>query len=127
MTDRPSVMRTRSERTLKARPATANDTNDGSGKTVIRVKRGALRRFDQLKTKSEGLPVEVTWDRRTSERRAETTTEGANRRKKERRQPPPFTWDAAEFVVVGDRPPEPEKESEPDAGQRADGRSRRRP
>jgi hypothetical protein len=119
-------MRTRSERTLKARPATANDTSDGSGKTVIRVKRGALRRFDQLKTKSEGLPVEVTWDRRTSERRAETATEGANRRKKERRQPPPFTWDAAEFVVVGDRPQEPEKDSEPEARQSADGRGRRR-
>jgi hypothetical protein len=93
---------------------------------VIRVKRGALRRFDQLKTKSEGLPVEVKWDRRTSERRAEPSAEATNRRKKERRQPPPFTWDAAEFVVVGDRSQEPDQNSEPEARQVADSSRRRR-
>ena len=119
-------MRSRSQRTHVERPATANDNGDGSGKTVIRVKRGALRRFDQLKTKSEGLPVEVTWDRRTTERREESSAEGPNRRKKERRQPPPFTWDAAEFVVVGDRTQEPDKDSEPEARQAADSRGRRR-
>src|SRR5690349_15111409 len=108
-------MRSRSERTFKEQPATATD--NGDGKTVIRVKRGALRRFDQLKTKSDGLPVEVKWDRRTSERRAEPSAETPNRRKKERRQPPPFTWDAAEFVVVGDRSQEPDKSSEPEARQ----------
>ena len=117
-------MRSRSERTIKERPATATD--NGDGKTVIRVKRGALRRFDQLKTKSEGLPVEVKWDRRTSERRAEPSAEAPNRRKKERRQPPPFTWDAAEFVVVGDRSQETEKSSEPEARQVADASRRRR-
>jgi hypothetical protein len=119
-------MRSRSERTHIERPATANDNTDRSGKTVIRVKRGALRRFDQLKTKSEGLPVEVKWDRRTSERRAESSAEGPDRRRKERRQPPPFTWDAAEFVVVGDRSQEPDKDSEPEARQVAESRGRRR-
>ena len=119
-------MRSRSERTHMERPATANDHGDGSDKTVIRVKRGALRRFDQLKTKSEGLPVEVKWDRRTNERRAESPVEEPDRRKTDRRQPPPFTWDAAEFVVVGDRAPEPEKDSEPEARQVADSRGRRR-
>ena len=118
-------MRSRSERTHIERPATAND-NDGSGKTVIRVKRGALRRFDQLKTKSEGLPVDVKWDRRTSERRAESSAEGPDRRSKERRQPAPFTWDAAEFVVVGDRSQEPDKDSEPEARKVAEPRGRRR-
>lgn len=118
-------MRSRSERTHIERPATVND-NDGSGKTVIRVKRGALRRFDQLKTKSEGLPVEVKWDRRTSERRAQSAAKGSDRRTKERRQPPPFTWDAAEFVVVGDRSQEPEKDAAPEARKVADSRGRRR-
>jgi hypothetical protein len=118
-------MRSRSERTHIERPETAND-NDGSDKTVIRVKRGALRRFDQLKTKSEGLPVDVKWDRRTTERRAESSTEGADRRRKERRQPPPFTWDAAEFVIVGDQSQEPGKGSEPEARRVADSRGRRR-
>lgn len=117
-------MRSRSERTHIERPATANDIDD-SGKTVIRVKRGALRRFDQLKTKSEGLPVDVKWDRRTSERRAESSAEGPDRRRKERRQPPPFTWDAAEFVVVGDRSQEPDRDSEPEA-RVAKSRGRRR-
>jgi hypothetical protein len=120
-------MRSRFERTRVERPATADDSGAGSDKTVIRVKRGALRRFDQLKTKSEGLPVEVQWDRRTTERRTESSTEKTDRRKQERRQPPPFTWDAAEFVVVGDRTQGPEKDSEPEARSRAaESRPRRR-
>ena len=73
-------------------------------KTIIRVKRGALRRFDQLTRKSTNLPVEVKWDRRTGdERRASPEASGRERRSDERRQSPPFTWDAAEFVVEGDR------------------------
>ena len=120
-------MRSRFERTRVERPATANDSGDGSDKTVIRVKRGALRRFDQLKTKSEGLPVEVKWDRRTSERRTESSDGTTDRRKEDRRQAPPFTWGAAEFVVVGDRTPNPETDSEPEARSRtAESRSRRR-
>jgi hypothetical protein len=120
-------MRSRFERTRVERPATANDSGDGSGKIVFRVKRGALRRFDQLKTKSEGLPVEVKWDRRTSERRTESSAESTDRRKQERRQAPPFTWDAAEFVVVGDQPREPGTDSEPEARTRVAGsRGRRR-
>lgn len=120
-------MRSRFERTRVEQPATANDNGDGSGKTVIRVKRGALRRFDQLKTKSEGLPVDVKWDRRTSERRAEPSADQADRRKKERRQDPPFTWDAADFVIVGDESRGPETDSEPEGRDRvAESRGRRR-
>jgi len=120
-------MRSRSERTRVEPPATANDNGDGADKTVIRVKRGALRRFDQLKTKGEGLPVEVKWDRRTSERRSGSSPEGPDRRAQDRRQAPPFTWDAADFVVVGDRSQEPEKDSEPEARRRvAESRGRRR-
>lgn len=80
--------------------------DESSGKTVIRVRRGALRRFDLLKQKSTGLPVDIKWDRRLSDRRSDGsdgrdgTTE---RRRDERRQAPPFTWDIADFVVVGDR------------------------
>jgi hypothetical protein len=120
-------MRSRSERTRVEQPATANDNGDGSGKTVIRVKRGALRRFDQLKTKSDGLPVEVKWDRRTSERRSESSGDQADRRNKERRQAPPFTWDAADFVIVGDQSQKPETDSEPEGQNRvAESRGGRR-
>ena len=71
---------------------------------MIRVRRGALRRFDLLKQKSTGLPVEVTWDRRQASRRAQApAVTGPERRASERRQEPPFTWDVADFVVVGDR------------------------
>ena len=69
---------------------------------VIRVKRGALRRFDHLTAKSTGLPVEVKWDRRVSDRREGQAEPAGNRRRGERRQKPPYTWDAADFLVVGD-------------------------
>jgi hypothetical protein len=82
-----------------------------SGRTVIRVKRGALRRFDQLASKSANLPVEVKWDRRLSERRSDSTAGTNERRRRDRRQTPPFTWDAADFLVEGDhsgqQPPTP--------------------
>jgi hypothetical protein len=90
----------------------ADDTpqaDEPSGNTVIRVRRGALRRFDLLKQKSAGLPVEIEWDRRTDERRSpdEQGDTGrapgpAERRRNERRQAAPFTWEMADFVVVGD-------------------------
>jgi len=71
------------------------------GPIEIVVRRGAIRRFDALKTRTSKLPVVVTWDRRTGERRDEDTTAGAKRdRATERRRKPPFTWDLADFVVV---------------------------
>ena len=76
-----------------------SDEADANDKTIIRVKRGALRRFDQLTRKSADLPVEVKWDRRTTERRGAASPEDTDRRRQERRQAPPFTWDAADFVV----------------------------
>jgi hypothetical protein len=76
----------------------------------ILVRRGAIRRFDALKTRTSKLPVVVTWDRRTGERRDEDTTAGAKRdRATERRRKPPFTWDLADFVVV--EPAKPRKAS----------------
>jgi len=59
----------------------------------IVVRRGAMRRFDALKTRTSELPVVVTWDRRTNERRDDD-------KHAERRRKPPFTWDLADFVVV---------------------------
>jgi hypothetical protein len=72
------------------------------GAIEIVVRRGALRRFDALKTRTDELPVVVTWDRRTDERRDEGAAAGVkrDRRHMERRQKPPFTWDLADFVVV---------------------------
>jgi hypothetical protein len=65
------------------------------------VRRGALRRFEQLKQKTEALPVKVLWDRRQSDRRVGSSAPNPDQRKSERRQAPPYTWDIADFVVVG--------------------------
>jgi len=67
----------------------------------IIVRRGALRRFDALVRKTPDLPVEVSWDRRTEDRRESGESAPAERRSTDRRKTPPFTWDAADFVVVG--------------------------
>jgi hypothetical protein len=69
----------------------------------IVVRRGALRRFDQLKQKSAGLPVQLTWDRRVNARRRAAEPVASERRRGDRRQAAPFTWEAADFVVVGDQ------------------------
>jgi hypothetical protein len=68
----------------------------------IVVRRGAIRRFDALKTRTSELPVVVTWDRRTDDRRDKDKATGVKRkgRQAERRRKPPFTWDLADFVVV---------------------------
>ena len=65
------------------------------------VKRGALRRFDRLKKDAAGLPVDVIWDRRQSQRRrSEETNHSDEKRKVERRNPLPLTWEVAEFAVA---------------------------
>jgi hypothetical protein len=72
------------------------------GAVEIVVRRGAMRRFDALKTRTTELPVVLTWDRRTDQRR-DTDASAAvkrDRRQNERRRQPPFTWDLADFVVV---------------------------
>ena len=76
----------------------------------IIVRRGALRRFDKLKRQSEGLPVNVTWDRRLGDRRKSSSSgPAAERRGADRRKQPSFTWELADFVVV-----------EPDADEKKD-------
>ena len=73
-----------------------------AGPIEIVVRRGALKRFDALKTKTGELPVVVTWDRRTDDRRdgGGTAKASRDRRDDDRRRTPPFTWDLADFVVV---------------------------
>jgi hypothetical protein len=56
------------------------------------VRRGALRRFDKLKTNTADLPVVVDWDRRQSL--------PADAPAVDRRGNPPDTWKMADFVVV---------------------------
>ena len=68
----------------------------------IVVRRGALRRFDAMTRKTADLPVEVTWDRRTGQRRGSEDTADVERRAGDRRKEPPFTWQVADFVVVDD-------------------------
>ena len=67
------------------------------------VRRGALRRFDKLKQATAELPVKLLWDRRTSEGRGTATPGQHEPEHGERRQKPPFTWDVADFLVVGKR------------------------
>jgi hypothetical protein len=66
----------------------------------IVVRRGALRRFEALARKTADLPVVVSWDRRTEQRRASPESAPVERRANDRRKTQPFTWDAADFVVV---------------------------
>jgi hypothetical protein len=69
----------------------------------IVVRRGALRRFDKLKTATADLPVKLSWDRRSDDRRTGETRVAGERRKGDRRQQTPFTWNTADFVVVEKR------------------------
>lgn len=82
---------------------------DEGGAVEIVVRRGKLRRFDALKTRTAELPVVVTWDRRVTERRENAVGGKGKRRPGERRRTPPFTWDLADFVVV--EPPKRQKSS----------------
>jgi hypothetical protein len=72
----------------------------------IVVRRGSLRRFDALTRKTAELPVEISWDRRTNQRREASEASSVERRAGDRRKAPPFTWEAADFVVV-ETAPEP--------------------
>ena len=67
---------------------------------AIIVRRGAVRRFDELARKTADLPVGISWDRRTENRRASSQSAPLERRSGDRRKKTPFTWDAADFVVV---------------------------
>src|SRR4051812_3629298 len=88
--------------TTRRRTTTAQRTGAGSTESEIAivVRRGAMRRFDALKTRTSELPVVVTWDRRTDQRRDVQATAGVKRDRREgdRRRTPPFTWELADFV-----------------------------
>jgi hypothetical protein len=86
----------------RRRAAPISEAHDESGKKPIGiiVRRGALRRYDQLKKKEAELPVAVTWDRRLGDRRQISEGTPADRRASDRRKAPPFTWELADFVVV---------------------------
>ena len=66
----------------------------------IVVRRGALRRFDALTRKTADLPVVLSWDRRTTDRRTSREPVPVELRSSDRRKTPPFTWEVADFVVV---------------------------
>ena len=89
----------------KRKPTIAEpaETSDASARPIeLVVRRGALWRFNTLKRKTAELPVTVLWDRRQAERRsASAEVRGERRRSTDRRQKPPFTWELADFVVVG--------------------------
>jgi hypothetical protein len=64
------------------------------------VRRGADKRFQELKEKTADLDVVVSWDRREGERRSTPVPVSGERRKQDRRRQPGFTWDTADFAVV---------------------------
>lgn len=64
------------------------------------VRRGAHRRYEELKKKTAELPVKVSWDRRKADRRVRGGETQIDRRLTDRRGKPPFTWDVSDFVVV---------------------------
>ena len=93
-------MPTKPKRAARRQPV-QDKASATSNPTTIVVRRGALKRFDSMKKKVEGLPVNLVWDRRVGgERRAEPAPAGGERRGSDRRQQPPFTWSLADFVVV---------------------------
>lgn len=86
----------------KGRPAEPAVPSQAADKPIeLVVRRGALWRFNTLKKKTADLPVTVMWDRRQGERRAASGGRTEERRGADRRQQPPFTWEVADFVVVG--------------------------
>ena len=98
--DRTAVVPTKPKRATRRQPADDNAPATRKPTTIV-VRRGALKRFDSMKKKVEGLPVNLVWDRRVGgERRADSGQLDGERRKTDRRQQPPFTWSMADFVVV---------------------------
>lgn len=102
-------MPTKPKRATKRQPVQDKAPTSATTTTIV-VRRGALKRFDSMKKKTVGLPVDLVWDRRVSgERRAESGNAEGERRKTDRRQQPPFTWSLADFVVVTPPDGEPAK------------------
>ena len=87
----------RSQMAVKRKKGTAKAAPTPPIELIVR--RGALRRFDKLKKATAELPVKLLWDRRTNEGPA--TPGQPEMPHAERRKKPPFTWDVADFLVVG--------------------------
>lgn len=89
--------------TLEPSDASPTETSAPAPKPVrLIVRRGAQRRYEQLKHKTADMQVDVTWDRREGDRRQTPAAADSERRKSDRRQHEPFTWQSADFVVVVD-------------------------
>ena len=97
----PFEMPTKRKRAIVEQPR----VEDASAEPIeLVVRRGALWRFNALKKKTADLPVTVVWDRRQTDRRKSPGGVQGERRAADRRQKPPFTWEVADFVVVGQAP-----------------------
>ena len=96
-----------SKKAPKPKVTDTDETAKAKPTVELVVRRGALKRYDALKKKTAELPVKVTWDRRTDQRRSSTAATGAERRTGDRRQKPPATWELADFVVI-ERPKDQE-------------------
>jgi hypothetical protein len=83
---------------MPVKTKTARGRSAGTHIELI-VRRGAGKRYENLKRKTEHLPVEVVWDRRKQDRRGASQSVSDDRRKTDRRQKPPFTWELSDFVL----------------------------
>jgi hypothetical protein len=90
-------------KTSSRKPAKTRASSTAEPLKMI-VRRGATRRFQDLKEKTAHLQVEVVWDQRGEDRRQKAATSAAERRASDRRGQPPFTWEVADFVVVAPKP-----------------------
>jgi hypothetical protein len=105
--DKTVVVSTKPKRAAKRQPVQDEAPTTATPTTIV-VRRGALKRFDSMKKKTAGMPVNLVWDRRVGgERRTEPAATERDRRASDRRQQPPFTWSLADFVVVPPQDPEP--------------------
>lgn len=94
---RPTVVVRRGVKNAGARDDRRGLTKDSKPVTFV-VRRGALRRFDRLKSATQELPAEVVWDRR-GQTRPDPADKPAAPVRQERRKETSATWDLADFVV----------------------------
>ena len=77
------------------------------------VRRGALRRFDRLKTATKELGAEVVWDRRGQARPRARAAEQTAPEAEDRRKGTSATWELADFVVSEAAVPQPRPAARP--------------
>jgi cytidylate kinase len=69
------------------------------------VRRGASERFRYLQDVLAGVPAQVVWDRRLTERRHHPQLTTPERRQRDRRSPPSSLWDLVDCAIIDSASP----------------------